>query len=182
MNDVGDDLRILKLAELYEDAYERFVREAALRTVEDPGMRAKLLRLAPLDDPHGARIAAERRRIEARLGPADKPAVLVGTLLDVVEVERAARSFYLSALTQAHDPGLVKLFRELAREEETHVGIAEDVLGEAKAALPRASTSGLAPEELALLGNGEPLLREGVSDFGLMGLHPPASERPIERD
>jgi hypothetical protein len=50
------------------------------------------------------RIRTERKRMEASLKPEDKPAVVLGALIDIVEVERAARNFYISALKEVHDP------------------------------------------------------------------------------
>lgn len=175
-DDVASDLRFLTLAELYEDAYERFVRDVALRVVEDEATRAHLLRLAAPDQTHAARILAERQRIEATLGPGSKSMIIMGALLDVVDVERAARNFYLSALGELHDPKLAALFRELAHEEGEHTEIAEGILREAKAALP-ASASKLEAEDLAALGEEGPLLREGVLDFGMPG-KPPFEARP----
>jgi len=173
---VATDLRLLKLAELYEDAYERFVRDVARGSIENEAMRSRLLHLAPPEDEHAKRIRAERKRIEASLKPEDGPAVVLGALIDIVEVERAARNFYLSALKEVHDPKLVALFRQLARDEETHTSIAEGVLHDAEAVL--APAPGVAPDELAILGEEPTLLREGVVDFGTPG-HPPfVSERP----
>lgn len=168
MEGLASDLRLLKLAALYEEAYERFVHDVAMRTVEDEDLRARLLALTPPDDAHAERILVERRRIEAVLAREDRSAILLGALLDVVDVEREARSFYLSSLPQVRDPRVARLFRDLAREEDAHVGIAEGVLRDAKAAAPPAA-SALTPEELAMASEDGPLLREGVTDFGPTG-------------
>lgn len=165
---VATDLRLLKLAELYEDAYERFVRDVALRTIADPTMRARLLQLAPPEDDHAKRIHAERERVEASLEPEDEPAVILGALTDVLEVERAARNFYLASLQETYDPKIAQLFRQLAREEEKHTDLARGILRDAEATLGPAP--GAEPEDLAILE--APPLREGVSDFGVAGRLP----------
>lgn len=123
-----DDLRHLKLAELYEMAYERFILEVALRTVTDERIRRSLLTLAPAGESHHGRIAAEIARLNASLSPEEAEEVTRAALLDVLEVERAARDMYLRLADRVHDPAIVKLFRALAKEEEGHVRLAEDLV------------------------------------------------------
>lgn len=171
---VATDLRLLKLAELYEDAYERFVRDIALETIEDPAMRARLLHLAPPEDDHAKRIHAERERVESSLGPEDKPAIVLGALIDIVEVERAARNFYLASFRETYDPRIAHLFRQLAREEEKHTEIAQRILRDAEAALRPAE--GAQPEDLTIIET--PPLWEGVIDFGAERGRPLFHERP----
>lgn len=168
MRDELHDVRLLKLAEMYEEAYERFVLHMADHVVRDPDLRTRLRALAAPGDRHHDRIAEHLRRLNARLGPEDQAAVERAALLDVVEVEEAARRFYLEHVDEAHDPEVARLFRELAGEEAEHARLAREAL----AALERRD-GGAAPRwarRLRLAGDGgeeEDLpLREGVSDFG----------------
>jgi rubrerythrin len=128
VNPIVSDLRHLKLAELYELAFERFVRDLALRTVRDPNVRAQIMRLVPDDDPHAGRIQAEIRRLNASVREEDMAQVERAALLDIVDVERSARQVYLDLVDKAHDPAIVKLFKELAHEEAEHTRIAERIL------------------------------------------------------
>lgn len=128
MNPNVDDLRHLKLAELYELAYERFILDVALRTVTDERIRRSLLTLAPSSETHHGRIAEEMSRLNAGLSAEEAEEVTRAVLLDVVEVERAARDMYLRLADRVHDPAIVKLFRALAKEEEAHVRLAEDLV------------------------------------------------------
>ncbi|HWH07750.1 MAG TPA: hypothetical protein VNX21_01025 [Candidatus Thermoplasmatota archaeon] len=139
MNPRVDDLRHLKLAELHESAYERFVVEVATGVVEDPRIRAALLALAPVGGGHHPRLAGEMARINAELTPAERAEVTRAALLDVVEVERAARDLYLRLADRVHDPRLVRLFRALAKDEERRVRLAQDlvVLADAPPPEPR---------------------------------------------
>ena len=123
-----EDLRQLKLAELYETAYERFILDVALRTVTDPRIRDALLTLAPAGDGHRRVLAEEVARIHAELTPEERAEVTRAALLDVVEVERAARDMYLRLADRVHDPRIVRLFRTLAKEEEAHVRLALDLV------------------------------------------------------
>lgn len=121
------DIRILKLAELYERAYERFILELTERYVKDPGVRGEVERLVSETDEHGARIATLLRELssEATHGSFE---VERAAILDILAVERAARDFYVKHLEDVHDPRVAALFRDLAREETHHVGIAEGAL------------------------------------------------------
>lgn len=123
-----NDIRILKLAEMYERAYEGFVLEMAERYVWDPDIRGRVARLVAPADRHAERIAAELGRLSALADDADRAAFERAALRDVVEVERSARSFYLRYMDDLEDEGARKLFRELAKEESAHVRIAEDAL------------------------------------------------------
>lgn len=158
------DVRILKLAEMYERAYEAFVLEMAERYVQDPDVRARLAKLTASTDKHGERIAAEIERLNAQLTDADRLGVERAALQDVIEVERAAREFYLRFLEEVHDKGVADLFRALAREEAAHVRIAEAALGvsDRKAGRPHV---GEATERLLRLVEDAPSW-EGSIDFG----------------
>jgi rubrerythrin len=160
-----NDLRVLKLAELYEEAYERFVVEVATRVVEDPEVQGLLRRLVAPEDRHHERIAAQIERLRGSLAREDRDGIARAALLDVVDVERSARDFYLRQADYVHDPEVGSLFRALAREEAAHHGIALQALELAT----RKHVAG-APDlsrAFRLLGEpGEGLpLREGVSDF-----------------
>ena len=122
------DIRILKLAEMYERAYEAFVLDLASRYVHDTEVVARLRALAGPADDHGARIAAELQRLNGTLGEVDQAALERAALQDVIAVERAAREFYIRFVEEVRDPRVADLFRHLAREEAAHVAIAEGAL------------------------------------------------------
>jgi len=122
-----NDIRLLKLAEMYEDAFERFVVGMATQCVGDPGIRSMLGQLVGGDD-HGGRIADELGRLNARTTPEARADVERAALLDVCDVERAARDFYLRQSDQVHDPAVARLFRSLAQEEDRHFRIAQQAL------------------------------------------------------
>lgn len=122
------DIRILKLAEMYERAYEAFVIEMAQNYVTDLEIRQKLRKLVDPNDGHGERIAAALVRLNARVAPVDRASLERAALRDVLEVERSARAFYLRYVEEIHDTEAAQLFRQLAREEGEHVRIAEDAL------------------------------------------------------
>lgn len=168
-----DDLRLLKLAEMYERAYEAFVLEVAERIVRNDAVREELRKLVG-DDRHGERIAAEMTRINAQLGPSDHADVEVAAVEDVVEVERAARDFYLRIVDRVHDPRLVELFRDLATEEEGHMRIALRAL-----VLANGKANPLRPVRgrLARASDDEPPLWEGVTDFGTKHFEPSRRSR-----
>lgn len=128
MPDRLSDIRILKLAEMYERAYEGFVLDLATRYVDEPEIQAKLRALAGPSDDHEARIVAELERLNQEIGPLDRAAIERAALQDVLAVERAAREFYLKFVEEVHDRRVAQLFRSLAREEAAHVLIAEDAL------------------------------------------------------
>lgn len=161
------DLRLLKLAEMYEEAYEGFVLGVAERMVEDPAIRQKLLALVSPTDRHHERILEQMQRLQARLTPEAQAGMLRAALLDVCDVERSARDFYLKQADQVHDGNVAKLFRQLAREEEGHLRVAEEALRLAQQRHLRAAPDERVSDMFRLLGadDGTPL-REGVSDFG----------------
>lgn len=68
MNPILSDIRILKMAEMYERAYEGFVPEMVERHVKDDSLKTRLRALAAPTDGHGERIAA---RIERPAQPAE---------------------------------------------------------------------------------------------------------------
>lgn len=164
MNPILSDIRILKLAEMYERAYEGFVLEMVERHVKDDSLKTRLRALAAPTDGHGERIAAHIERLNRRLGAADSAMLERAALLDVLEVERSARSFYLRFVEEVHDPDVAALFRELAREETNHVRLAEDAvaLHDRKAGRIR---MGFETERSLRLLDAPPLW-EGSSDFG----------------
>lgn len=127
MSEAVEDLRILSLAQMYEDAYERFVHDVAMRDA-DPATRKRLAALTSPQDRHGELLRAHADRIRGTLSPDEGPEVVTSAIADVVEVERAAREFYLQHIDRIHDPALARLFRALAHEEELHVEIAERAL------------------------------------------------------
>lgn len=133
------DIRILKLAEMYEHAYEAFILDMATRYVQDPDVKTKLRTLAGPSDDHEARITGELERLNKDLGTVDRAAIERAALQDVIAVERAAREFYLKFVEEVHDPAVAELFRNLAREEAGHVRIAEAALAlsDKKAGRPR---------------------------------------------
>ncbi|MHB8587048.1 MAG: hypothetical protein ACYDDF_14560 [Thermoplasmatota archaeon] len=154
-----DDLRILRLAAMYEHAFEHFVQDFAAKQV-DPVLRAQLETLAPEIDQHEARIEAAIGGILHRLPGDARDAVVRGGLLDVLEVEQAAKDFYVRRLDRLHDPDIVDLFRSLAREEAKHVKIAEDALRHFDSAHRKAALS----EESRLFVPNDMPLWEGVSE------------------
>ena len=143
-----NDLRVLKLAEMYEMAFERFVFEVAERIVQDEEVRAALRRLVSPEDRHHERLVEHMVRLNAALTPADQAAVEIAALEDVLEVEAAARDFYRRQADQLHDPRVVKLFRELAAEEERHVRLAREALRLAESRAGRMGFTALAREEM----------------------------------
>lgn len=149
-----EDLRILRLAAMYEEAFESFVARMMERHLDGP-TKARLAPLQPDRDQHAERIRALLARIERALPPDAEPALQRAILVDVVEVERAAREFYFNHLEDVHDPQLVRLFHELAAEEGKHGRIAEDAL------------AALGPEPWTPPPSREPELPlwEGVTDL-----------------
>lgn len=166
-----NDIRLLKLAEMYEAAYEHFIVELAERVVKDDEIRRGVMKLVAPTDMHGERIAAQLVRLNESVSEEDHEGILHAALLDVRDVERAARDFYLGHADQVHDPEVAKLFRNLAHEEGEHLRIAEGLLQLHQRKTGRA----FAPDEFAgfrlLTSADAPPLREGVSDFGHSRLH-----------
>lgn len=159
-----DDVRLLKLAEMYENAFERFVLDVSQRYVEDEEVRAKLAALVGPTDAHAERIAAQLDRLNREIGPADRAGVERAALLDILDVERAAHDFYLRSLDKVHDSVVADLFRQLAREEGEHIRIAQDAL--ALADRHRGRTPGREGEgQPTRIPNNETPLWEGVSDL-----------------
>lgn len=128
MDHALSDIRILKLAEMYERAYEEFVLEMAEKYVHDDAIKKQLHKLAGPIDKHGERIAAAIERLNARLGDVDRASLERAALRDILDVERSARTFYLRYVEEVHDPDVAFLFRALAHEEGEHIRIAEDAL------------------------------------------------------
>lgn len=158
-----DDLRFLRLAAMYERAYEGFVHESSKNHLSERNR----LRLAPLEperDDHEGRIRALIDALNARIPPEKRDAVERAVLMDIVEVERAAREFYLDHLDRAHDPAVVALFQSLAREEGRHVRIAEDALDAVNASSRREVNANDA-EDFRMLVASDPPLWEGTTDL-----------------
>lgn len=122
------DLRVLRLAEIHERAYERFLRDVAER-LDDPQTQSRLTRLADSDE-RAQRIAREIARLVAKLSPEDQGEAARADLLEVIDVEREALDFYVRHVDAVHDPALVQLFHDLARQGRDHVHVAETVLDE----------------------------------------------------
>jgi rubrerythrin len=158
-----NDLRLLKLAEMYEEAYERFVLEVAGRIVQDEEVRRPLMTLVAPTDQHHERIVAQIERLNARVGPEGQRSVERAAILDVCEVERAAHDFYVRVADQVHDPEVARLFRALAREEAGHMRIAAGAL--ALAERKAAGAPSTFADAFRLLGEAMPL-REGAIDYG----------------
>lgn len=156
------DLRILKLAEMYEIAYERFVLDMAFHVVDDERVRTLIDRLAPEGDQHAHDIQQMIAKINARLGPEDRAQLEYAALLDILEVESAAFRFYSASADRVHDPAVSNLLRELAREERAHVALVEEALRVAQGGAYRISerTTGASAPPLAPLP-----LREGGTDL-----------------
>jgi rubrerythrin len=170
-----EDIRLLKLAEMYEEAYERFVVELATHFLRDPALRERILQVASPEDQHHERIVAQLDRLNGALAEEDRAGMVRAALLDVRDVERAARDFYLAHVDRVHDPEVARLFRQLAAEEGRHLRIAEETLRIAERAAPRPTPDELrAAAALRMLDADEPgVLREGVSDFGAHHRHAP---------
>lgn len=145
-----NDLRLLKLAEMYELSYERFLIEIAQRVVKDDDARAELMKLVDPKEDHHAQIVAELDRLNSQLSPEDQASVEIAALQDVLEVETAARDFYIQRVDQLHDPRLVSLFKNLARAEDDHVRVARHALALAEQKAGRAGT-GHKPERLRVV-------------------------------
>lgn len=150
MSQATEDLRILRLAQMYEKAYEAFVAEVAAGLADDE-TRRRLAPLLPDKDEHALRISREAERIEGSLGARDEPALVAAALADVVDVERAARELYHRQADRAHDPRVAALFRDLAREESRHLRAAEDALDH------HVRRAGLRPPEAGQELDEEPL-------------------------
>lgn len=131
-NPIVHDIRLLKLAELYEEAYERFVVQMATQVVEDGEIRDLLWKLVDPGDAHAERIAAQLERLNAAIGEEAKEDVLLAALKDVCEVERTAWDFYRLHSTSVKDPQVRALFDELAHEERRHYTIAREALALAR--------------------------------------------------
>lgn len=114
---------------MYERAFERFVLDISQRYVKDASIREKLAPILEGRDDHEGRIGRELVRLNALLGSAaDAASVERAALLDILEVERAARAFYLRALEEVRDGQVIELFRVLAREEAVHAALVEQAL------------------------------------------------------
>lgn len=123
-----NDIRLLKLAELYERAYEQFVLELAENASDDPEVLERLKLLVSPDDRHGERISEQLERLNREVTLAERADVVRAAIMDVCDVERSAREFYVRHIDDLRDPQVAKLFRELAAEEARHARIATDAL------------------------------------------------------
>lgn len=123
-----DDLRVLRLAELHARAYERFVLDVADR-LTDEKTRARLLHLAASGD-HSGRIAHEIERLSSKLSPEDQAEAARASLLEVIDVKRAALDLYMRHVDAVHDPAVVQLLHDFVREERDNVRVAETILDE----------------------------------------------------
>ncbi|HLE97353.1 MAG TPA: hypothetical protein VI997_08285 [Candidatus Thermoplasmatota archaeon] len=121
------DVRILKLAEMYEAAYGRFLRDDAMRYAFGQPARDALSELGAGD--HERRIDSEILRLNAEIGQAEPEELERAALEDVLEIERTAHEFYEKAAQRVHDPDVARLFAQLARDEARYVAIASRALG-----------------------------------------------------
>lgn len=126
MNPTLNDIRILKLAQMYETAYEGFLRDVAIRLVDDAGLKRRLSSLADAD--HAGRLEAQLARLSAGLRPSDEVGLQRAALLDVRDIEAAAERFFQDHADRVHDPLVAALFRAIADEERGHVRIAQEIL------------------------------------------------------
>lgn len=146
-----NDIRLLKLAELYEAAFEQFIVELASRFIDDDAIRARLAALNSPQDRHRERIVSEMERLNAQIDPGDQFDVMRAALLDIRDVETAAREFYMRQADQVHDERVANLFQSLAREEEVHRRIAQETIAMADRRAGRALSGKDLSEELRLL-------------------------------
>jgi len=123
-----NDIRLLKLAQMYENAFERFVLQISKEHIHDPEVQRKLAALLDPRDDHEGRIRRELTRLNSEADTKDVAAIERAAILDIEEVERAANLFYLRHLDDVRDPRVAELFRALAREEATHARIASEAL------------------------------------------------------
>lgn len=163
MNEILSDIRILKLAEMYERTYEAFVLEMAAKYVQDAKVKESLAKLAGPSDKHGERISAHLERLNGSLGEVDRASLERAALQDILEVERSARAFYLRFVEEVRDPEVAELFRELAREEGGHIRIAEGALALNGRKTGRSKPDTEAERRLRMLDDAPSW--EGTSDF-----------------
>lgn len=123
-----NDVRILKLAEMYEAAFARLLAEMSAYTHDDD-VRGKFARLFMGTRLRMDRIGMEILRLSAKIGRADDDELERCAIQDVHETERAARAFYLRHVEEVRDPDVADLFRALAHEGRVRVRVAEDALG-----------------------------------------------------
>lgn len=121
-----NDIRILRLAQMYEIAYEGFLRDVADRVVDDVEVRLQLEALNAPD--HAGRIEDHLERLRRGLEDSDREGLQRAALLDVRDIERAAQRFFQLYADRVHDPQVVALFREIAAEDRGHVRDVEDIL------------------------------------------------------
>lgn len=122
------DIRLLKLAEMHERAYESFVLELTRQYVRDPVVQREAEKLVAAGHAHTERIAELLGDLNADVASDESAAIERAALLDILEVERAAREFYLRHLEEAQDERVSRLFRDLLHEETLHVRAAEGAL------------------------------------------------------
>jgi hypothetical protein len=156
-----NDIRLLKLAELYEGAFEQFIIELAARFVDDPAIIAKLAALNSPDDRHRERIVTEMERLNAQVDPEARIEITRAALLDIRDIETAARDFYMRQADQVHDPHVANLFKSLAREEEAHRRIAQDAIAMADRKAGRVLSGKTLSEELRLMSDPISWARSG---------------------
>lgn len=161
--DVLEDLRMLKLAEMYEMAYERFVNEMAERVVRSGEAHHVLKDIAPRAGAHRERIAHHLARLSDLLDPSSQQKLEQAALQDVVDLETAGREFYVRGAARLHDPLVSALFHDLAREEGEYARLAEGALSAIGG--PQASRE-VDARLRVMLGEEDVPLREGVTDYG----------------
>lgn len=168
MDPTLSDIGILKLAQMYERAYEEFVLEMAKKYVHDEDVKKRLAKLVGPADRHGERIVAEIERLNTSLGDVDRASLERAALRAVLHVERSARAFYMKFVEEIHDPGVAVLFRTLAREEAEHIRAAEDALAisDKKGSRPRLGED---TERLLRLMEHSPSARQRIPEAAAAG-------------
>ncbi len=162
-----NDLRILKLAQMHEQAFSRFVGEVATPQIQDESLRDHLAHIAPPTDRTHARLAAEAERLSSSVGANHHANRERALLLDILELAEAEREFYVRHMDELHDPRAVRLFRELVHVQEERVQQARRLLRAADArSSERKRRVGAESTLGSLLSEDDVPLREGVSDYG----------------
>lgn len=113
------DLRILHLAVSLEDTLERY-EENLRNLIPEVVVRAKLRGLFEPGPSHEA-LREAYKQLSRKAGAAHAGLSTDDVLQTLLECESLARDFYLNHLDRLSDPGLVRLFRQMAAEEEQHV-------------------------------------------------------------
>lgn len=167
-----NDLRLLKLAEMYALARERFVAEIEAHVVDDPDVRAVLQRLIASHGGQRARLASEILQLNAGIHPEAHAEVVRAALLDIREAEEDAREFYRAHADRLREVPLAHLFQALAQEAARDARLAEDAL---RLADRKARRAAMRARGLAQLPYGLPLRHLSAWDENLEGPEVPGA-------